>query len=95
MDKIVKAKLIKLSCCPCGFSLLQDGIALGTEYLVYPESANADDGFTLTCGGCGEKMRGKGSIFALSVLNPFAQPKRLPLEIFDISKGIYDRKRVQ
>jgi hypothetical protein len=44
-----RVRLAKLSACECGFPLLQDGIPVGTEYLV--DEARRDS-ITLTCGGC-------------------------------------------
>ncbi len=53
----MKAKLVKLSVCPCGFPLLDEAIALGTECEVNP---NARGQFMLKCGGCGavQSLRG-------------------------------------
>lgn len=83
--KTAKTKLTKLSICPCGFSLLNDDITLGTEYLIYPESIDPNRAFVLGCGGCGRRLRGVGSLMAKSVLNPSADAQLLPLEVFEIS----------
>lgn len=45
----VKARTVRLSVCPCGFSLLKDDIPLGTIYEVDPGLTATG---TLTCGGC-------------------------------------------
>lgn len=79
-----KAKLIKLSICKCGFSLLHDDIKLGTEYTVYPDTIDTEDGYMLICGGCGKLRHGKGRIYVGSLFNPQARPAKLPLEIFEI-----------
>lgn len=84
---VVKTKLVKLSLCPCGYGLLRDTIELGTEYLVYPDTCDPEEAYTLICGGCGYKSVGVGRIYANSVHNPAAPPTPLPLEIFEISNN--------
>jgi len=53
-ETITKVKLKKLSICPCGFSVLDDSIPIGTEYTVHTD---VTDTFTFICGGCGKKHR--------------------------------------
>lgn len=79
-----KATLIKTSICPCGFLLLHDDIELGTEYTVYPDTIDPNDGYMLMCGGCGKLRTGRGRIYTKSHFNPSAAPAKLPLEIFVI-----------
>lgn len=82
--KIAITKLVKLSICPCGYSLLHEDIQLGTEYTVYPEASDPEHPFVLICGGCGQPSQGKGYILARSTRNPDAEPGPLPLELFEI-----------
>lgn len=48
VEAMKRVRLIKLSVCECGFSLLDESIPLGAEYTI--EETNYGP-FTLTCGG--------------------------------------------
>ena len=78
----VHTRLAALSICPCGAPVLRDEIALGAEYVVYPQSIQR--GFIYRCGGCGKVQHDVPVILASSVLNPTAEPKPLPLALFDL-----------
>lgn len=49
----MKMKLTKLSLCPCGYPVLNEGIPLGTEYEVLAWITFEGE---LECGGCGNKI---------------------------------------
>lgn len=47
----VKANLVKLDICSCGASIFKDGVEIGKEYEVYPDSIRED--YRYGCGDCG------------------------------------------
>lgn len=53
MNHLTKAKLVKLSICPCGFTLLDTSILMGTEYEVDP---NRTLKATMICGNCSNNI---------------------------------------
>lgn len=83
--KPAQVKLASLSICPCGGSVLDDSILLGTEYTVYPESIRT--GFRYGCGACGRICKNVSVILADQILDPDAPPRYLPLDLFDL-KGV-------
>lgn len=73
--------LKRLSICPCGYTVLQPEITLGTEYAV--DRATIAEGFTYVCGGCGEVQQNIRGVKVSSVLNPEAPMRPLPLALFE------------
>lgn len=71
-------RLKRLSICPCGFGLLNDGIAIGTKYVI---DRNVSRQATMICGGCGNKQKVM-CVPASSALNPDAPMMFLPVDIF-------------
>lgn len=74
-----KARLVRLSICPCGFPLLHDSIPLGTEYQVNPDDRTFID---FRCGGC----ESWSTVDAMMVLS-HSHPQRwgyLPADAFEI-----------
>lgn len=76
----MKAKLKRLSICPCGFAVLNDSIKLDTEYEV--DFSRSRLGFTYGCGGCGTVHTDVMVIPASSALNPAAPLSYLPVALF-------------
>ena len=76
----MKARLSKLSVCPCGFPLLAEHITLGTLYNVHPDDTRDD--LTLRCGGCGRMHRRLSMIW----VEPRAggRPGYLPASVFTL-----------
>lgn len=72
----MKAEVVKLSICPCGFPVLNDDIPIGTEYDIDPVQADC----TFICGGCGRWHRVKGVMAKARLLGQRAG--FLPLDIF-------------
>jgi hypothetical protein len=72
-------RLKKLSICECGFTLLNEDIKLGTQYLIYPKMMGYTD---FKCGGCGTELLMNISVGASCVSNPKDEPRLLPMEIF-------------
>ncbi len=72
-------KTVKNNICECGFPVLNEGIPIGTEYCVDPESLAP---VTLICGGCGKRHH----IDAIWVHSrDGGRPGYLPAGIFDLS----------
>lgn len=80
-EDTIKMKLIRLSICPCGFSTLDDSIALGTTYTVYPDSIKM--GFSYFCGGCKRTLTNVIVIKADQLIHTDLPPDYLPLNLFD------------
>jgi hypothetical protein len=76
------AKLQRLSICPCGFPVLDDGIAVGSEYAI--DSATLTGGFFYHCGGCGREQTDVQVVCASSILNPCAPLRPLPYDLFSL-----------
>ena len=76
-----KVKLAKLSVCACGFTLLKDSIALGTEYTIYPTTKRR--GYSIGCGGCGTINGPFIVVDANQITRPDLAPEPLPAEIFE------------
>jgi len=78
VNKRVKASLSKLSLCDCGYPVLDESIALGTEYEIDLGSSRPGH---MTCGGCKKR-------FPVTVI--FGEREghdgMLPLEIFSIEE---------
>lgn len=70
----IRAKYVRRSLCPCGFSVLADHVQLGKEYIIHPEAIKA---LVLVCGGCGREL----PVTGVFVEGPV--PGYLPREIFD------------
>jgi hypothetical protein len=70
----------RLSICTCGFPVLDDSVPVGTVYLVDPRTIRS--GYRYRCGGCGWTQTGVTVVDALSVLNPAAEPRPLPYDLF-------------
>ncbi len=87
---LIKAKLVKLSICECGYGLLLEQIKLGTEFMIHAETVDANHHFALICGGCKKVSYGKGALHAECVTNPASGPALLPIELFefDIAKAV-------
>lgn len=79
--KLVEAKFVKRSICPCGHSMLRDEIPLGAVYHVDPARRQIGG---LICGGCNLHTRNLLMIWAESAAT--GSVGFLPIEIFDISK---------
>lgn len=84
----MKAKLAKLSVCPCGFPLLNESIHLGQEYEIEPKRTGP---MTLICGGCKTVIQ-LTCVFVHSRETPFRLGAGgfLPLEVFQtepVEKG--------
>jgi len=75
-----KVALIKLSVCPCGFTLLADSIPLGTEYTIDTETIGNE--FSYRCGRCGTIHRNMASVRTSQSLHPERPMAPLPLELF-------------
>lgn len=80
---MVKARLKKLSVCPCGFWLLNEDIPLGTEYAAFPEMTGT---VSIICGGCGRILRDLPTIEFASRSNPHAPHRPLPVEAFELEE---------
>lgn len=78
--------LRRLSICPCGFGVLDDGIPVGTMYQV--DRGSLRSGWTYFCGGC-RRMRKIRVVDASSVLSSAAPLRPLPLELFMDSLYVY------
>jgi hypothetical protein len=73
-------KLSNLSICPCGESVLDQSIPLGTEYQVHPETIQR--GFAYRCGKCGEAQSDVAVIFVEN--RDGLSGGVLPLALFDL-----------
>lgn len=79
----MKAKLIKLSICQCGFGLLKDEIKLGT---VYNLDMAKTDLATMLCGGCGRVTRHIPVVMAWRDGGERTTSSYLPRELFFATK---------
>jgi hypothetical protein len=73
-------KLSNLSICPCGEPVLSDGVPLGTEYRVHPDTIRR--GFTYRCGKCGRTQSNISVLFVENRDGLSGGP--LPLALFDL-----------
>lgn len=78
---VIKMRLVRLTICPCGFSTLDDSIALGTTYTVYPDTIKM--GFSYYCSGCKRTLSNIVAIKANSVIDTEEPAEYLPLGLFD------------
>jgi hypothetical protein len=78
----VKAKLVKLSICDCGYNMLNDEIPLGKMYTAFPQTRRWD--FTFGCGNCGKTR----TVEALLVDQRSGLPGWLPCELFELDEAI-------
>jgi hypothetical protein len=78
MSALVRLPLKRLTVCPCGYGVLHDDIAVGTEYWV--DLASETDG-VYQCGRCGaiQKVR---IVDASSKRNPNAPLRPLIFALF-------------
>jgi len=79
------ARLKQLSICPCRDTVLNEGIGVGTEYTVYPESISG--GFTYRCGACGAVQENVTCILADNRCDKTQPPMPLPLELFEFDSA--------
>lgn len=78
----IKTKLAKLSLCACGFTVLNEGIPLGTDYVV---DLSLWTQSTMTCGGCGKDI----PVLCVMVEGRNGGPRGfLPHEIFDLEPSL-------
>ena len=73
--------LQRLSICSCGFPLLNEDIGVGAEYEINLDTLR-QDGWNLTCGGCGTTHRNVATVLASQIIHPDARPARLPYSVF-------------
>jgi hypothetical protein len=78
MEALVRLPLRRLTVCPCGFGVLHDDIALGTEYWVDLASEAAG---LYQCGGCGHRQKVR-IVNASSKRNPNAPLRPFILGLF-------------
>jgi|HubBroStandDraft_2_1064218.scaffolds.fasta_scaffold1048483_2 hypothetical protein len=77
----MKLRLAKLTICPCGYSVLDDGIRIGQTYTVYPDTICG--GYKYFCGGCKKVLTNVVVIKTDSILDPEEPPKFLPFGLFE------------
>lgn len=82
MPQLETVKLIKLSICGCGYSVLLDSIRLGTEYTV--DLSSIRDGFTYRCGRCKTVHTNVRVIDADVITKLYYGLKPLPAELFGL-----------
>lgn len=79
----VKAKLIKLAFCDCGYSLMNDDIPLGKVYTALPQTRNTLGRFG--CGGCGKEY---DHVEIMLFDHRSGNPGWLPVEMFEFDEAI-------
>ena len=70
-------KLVRLSICPCGFTVLKDEIGLGTVYQI---DLSRKENCVLLCGGCGKEHKVR-AVFTLA-RDPRGRSDYLPMALF-------------
>jgi hypothetical protein len=75
-------KLVKLSICECGYSVLLDSIRIGAEYLV--DVASIRGGFFYRCGRCGTEQKSVRVVEASQVTRPGQGMLPLPADLFGL-----------
>lgn len=75
-------KLVRLSICPCGETVLWDSIKLGTEYVVNRASIRGN--FFYVCGGCGTRQEGVRVVDAEVLTSGNKGFRPLPAELFGL-----------
>lgn len=81
MSRRKVVKLQHLSVCPCGFPLLKESIAIGTEYEIDLDTLR-HEGWNLVCGGCGKAHRDIPTVMASQTIRPELGDARLPYSVF-------------
>jgi hypothetical protein len=76
------ARLVKLSICACGYTVLRESIRLGTEYVI--NRASIRGGFGYQCGGCGAVQADIRVVDADRPSAPGAGLRPLPAELFGL-----------
>lgn len=74
-----KVTLKRLSICPCGETVLDDSIKLGTEYMI--DHAPIPD-MKYGCGFCGRVQIGVKMVMANQIIHPDWPMAPLPLSLF-------------
>jgi hypothetical protein len=86
MSTLQEMPLQHLSICPCGYSVLDDRITVGTRYTL--DMATVSGGFRYFCGGCRKWHEGVTVVKASQVLHPERPMAMLPYGLFVLADPV-------